>query len=272
MYPWQAIQKYNQAKQDQKDKLGWSVKIIIQHRCTVKKSVKDFPMVHQYLYERFPGVPAHSIYITPIYLCDPAIMRNQGFYHIGGCFIPHLQVILVVKKIENGVSPPRLKFDRLLSKHHASADIEDIIVHELLHVISSKIGRSSRKFPHMEEEFVYTNCVDFYKKKGMTEEEIVTKNFLPFCIEDVFSIRGELDKIIAQLAESGIIVSDFYDQHSYKRFMSRHAEVLVEKIVARAKEMGQRMIDLYNGPGEDQAESTNALDVSEMRFVGLDLS
>ncbi len=268
MYHWQRYQKLIQAHKSEIKYYTRIVNRVIQHLGTSRVNVsRQFSAVYNYLHDRFSTVNITDI---PVYLSPASVMnKHKEFKNIGGCFIPHMEVILI--KDESGQCSfiPRRKFDRLLYEYRASVDIEDIVVHELLHAISSKLGRASRKRGHMEEEFVYSNCVDFYKQKGMSEDEIVTKNFLPFCIEDVFSMPGEMKKIISKLETSGISTDQAYGtEQEHNRFVSRHAEVIVSGIVARAIELGQQVINL----SQDKPVLPDAPNLTELRFASLDFS
>jgi uncharacterized protein Yka (UPF0111/DUF47 family) len=190
---------------------------------------------------------------------------DNHFKYIGGCYIPHLRTILI-RDNPNILSSKEQtnKFDQLISKYRASVDVDDVLVHELLHAVSAKMGRASRRFEHMEEEFVYTNCIDFYKQKGMTEDDIVNKNFLPFCMQDVFSVSREFKKVLSCIGDT----SKFYNgtTNEVESFLSDNAEQLVKEIVKRAKELGQQMINLYNG----NRNKVEMVDNTELRFSNLD--
>lgn len=265
MYRWQTSHKVQSARKAECDNIERIVKSLRAKKDTFIKPPPE--EILAYIAEKFPEVDVSKV---PIYICNHADMAKVGFAHMGGCYIHHLGLILVARFITANKSS-RNKFERLMKKYQATATTTDIIVHELFHAASAKMERSSRKGVHMEEHFVYSNCIDFYKRKGMSEDDIINNNFLPFFIEDVFTLRGEMQKIIRSLSDDGINVDDYYaDKESQRKFTSRNAEVLVEKIVSRARKMGHRMIKLHNDPkGDDVADSFQSWN---MRFAGLDFS
>ena len=152
-------------------------------------------------------------------------------------------------------------------------DVEDVIIHELIHAVSHKLGRASKKFSHMEEEFVYTNCVDFYKGKGMSEEDMVNNNFLPFCMQDVQSSQSDMAEVFACTNIPLNEVKDLSEQE-YTDFCDKHAEVIISSLKAKAKIRGHSMIDLYKKYGVEMYQTEQAdpdEDTTSLRFSSLDL-
>ncbi|MHA2279351.1 MAG: hypothetical protein ACXAC5_00460 [Promethearchaeota archaeon] len=218
---------------------------------------------------KFPDVDISDV---SIYIADPEIIEKEGFKDMGGCYIDLLKVILVKNKIEK--SKVRGKFKTLI--HEAcdlKVDVEDVLIHELIHAISYKINRSSSRYRHMEEEFVYTNCIDFYKQKGMSEEDIVNNNFLPFCLYDVYGSREEMGSIFTAVGSSLSEVQAMA-KVEYSRFLNKQAEKIVPMIKKMAQDRAFHMIKLYHKYGSEMYQTSSAEPVEDpasLRFSALDL-
>lgn len=214
-------------------------------------SLSDFPAVNDYILFKFPNISVSDI---PIYLVSESAMNTNGFSGIGGFYVHHMRLIVVKKKISIGAGATKRKFDTVLQSHiKADVAIEDIVVHEMIHAVSGEGNRSNRRFVFDEEEFVYTNSIDFYKQKGMTHEDIVNKNFIPFCIQDIFNNKSELEKVLSELQEKHKIntpvLDDKLTNHSFNIFLGRNATKIVPIIVDHARAIGFHMIDLYTKYG-----------------------
>jgi len=242
---------------------------ITQHPLTVERDITDYPEIHAYIESRFPKVDVSDIVI---YVADPGVIDKAGWKDIGGCYIDLLKVILVKNKITD--KKVRGKFKKMVQDLCAmKVDVEDVVVHELIHAVSHRINRASSKYSHMEEEFVYTNCIDFYKQKGMTEEDIVNNNFLPFCLYDVYGSAEDLSPVFAAVGSSLATVREMSKQ-SYSSFLNKHAETIVPMIKEIAQKRAYHMIDLYHKYGADMHmtdASTPAEDPASLRFSALDL-
>lgn len=227
------------------------IKKLIRQPNTQKKSLSDFPLIHQYLVAKFPHVDVSHI---PIYVVSSATMDAAGFREAGGFYIHHLGLVAVRKIIKIGDTKTQSKFIRTLYKQiKTDVQTEDVLVHEMIHAISGECSRSNRRFTFNEEEFVYTNSIDFYKQKGMTDDDIVNKNFIPFCLQDVLSDKDELSDIFFKFEKeyNFIIPSvNFEDMEQLNKFLDRYTQKLVPMVLNRAREIGFYMISLYNKYGK----------------------
>jgi hypothetical protein len=247
-----------------------SVNKVINSPTTKKTFLKDYPEVEKYLSGLFPNIDLSAI---PIYVARPNVMDRAGFKSAGGLHVSHMNVVLVRTDIEIKAGK-RNRFERLMDREiQTSVERRDVVIHELLHAVSSRT-RSGNSFSHGEEEFVYTNCVDFYKQQGQNEDEIIAGSFLPFCINDVMSDREEMAAVFAELREIEANIPDVSEltTQSYRRLMSRHAHHLVPIIVARAKNKGRAMIDLYNKYGRQSLHANTAPENStSLRMQSIDM-
>ena len=258
--------------------------------------MKDFPTVEKYIRLTFPDINVADI---PIYVATDKGLSAAGLSYIGGCYVHHMYLIVVKNKITmGGTHSTHNKFEKTLQSAMKKAmaiavydeygdeyddgswkttreiEVEDVLVHEMVHAVSGAANRSNRKYTFDEEEFVYTNTIDFYKDKGMTDEEIVNSNFLPFCVQDVLSDGKEWVKIFEEMSdEYGVKVIDLdVPQEKMNRFLGRHAELVVPIIIERGRKLGQHMIDLYNEYGRGVQVVTQVADSDvSTRFRSIDM-
>ena len=122
---------------------------------------------------------------------------------------------------------------------------------------------------HMEEEFVYTNCVDFYKRKGMTEEDIIKNNFFPFLVTDVWSNQKDIREVF-----NGLIEVDAFavlDKKEREKFLDDNAEVIISRISEKAIQKGYQMIEAYNTFGHEISKvSVKDVNANPSRFRTID--
>lgn len=271
LHRWIAEKRFADARKREMLRLEKKARKVITHKETEIKSVSDFPVIAEYLSVRFPDVDVSDI---AIHLSPPRVVERSGWRDIGGCYIRHMRVIIVKNKIETHRSP-KGAFEKLMRQQCPldATQSEDVVVHELIHAISDRIGRSSSRFTHMEEEFVYTNCIDFYKQKGMTESDIVDHNFLPFCLHDVYSSRKEMSSLFGKVGSSLGEVRNM-TKSGYRAFLNKHASVFVPLVKEKAQQKAQHMIELYKRYGEE-IYRTAAVDPTEdkiaARFASLEI-
>lgn len=222
---------------------------VIAHFATLKRTIKDFPSVSPYLKSKFPDIDISDV---EIYLASPDVMDSVGWSFAGGLYIPHLCKIFVRKYFKRNKLLG--SFNSSVNQYQKSIQTEDVLVHECLHAISHKANRYSRKFQYPEEEFVYTNCVDFYSAKGMSDEQIVRGVFLPFCINDVMKDDNEMSIIFA---ECKLDFDEFRrlrakgDNRGVYKILNSYSVILVPKIISKAEVMGFFMIDRYRMYGKN---------------------
>lgn len=269
-YRWIISQKISGKRKLIRDKIFCRAQSVIDHRLTEEKQLIDFPAVKDFLESKFPNVDLSSI---KLYLTPSRVLEKAGFKDIGGCYVRDKKIILVKNEINHHYKA-KGEFQKVMRNAcNMKADVEDVVVHEFIHAVSDLIGRSLSKYRHMEEEFVYTNCVDFYHQKGMTDEDIVDNNFLPFCLQDIYESSKEMKSVFAQVNKT---IDDIREmsEGEYQRFLNKNAEVIIPLIKKRAQEKAHKMIELYHKYGAQmyKTSSTEIIeDESAMRFSLLDL-
>lgn len=261
--------KSMKARKRQLEDMRSKVLRITKHPLTLERYISDYPEISAYIDSKFHDVNVADV---KIWVADPEVVDKEGFKDIGGCYIDTLKIIIVKNKI--GEKKVRGKFKKMVQKLCVmEVEVEDVIVHELIHAVSARINRASSRYRHMEEEFVYTNCIDFYKQKGMTEEDIVNNNFLPFCLHDVYGSKENLIPVFVAVGSSLVQVQNF-SAKQYSVFLNKHAETIVPMIKEIAQKRAYHMIGLYHKYGAEM-HLTNAIkpieDPTSMRFSALDL-
>ncbi len=258
----------SKARKRELEKYRKKIDRIAAHDLTFENKIEDFSEIQKYLASRFSQIDISDI---KIYVADPEVVNKEGWKHAGGCYIDVLKVILVKNKIENPTV--RGKFNKMMQESSfMEVEVEDVVIHELIHAISHRMNRASSRFSHMEEEFVYTNCLDFYKQKGMTEDDIVNNNFLPFCVQDVYS--SEMSDVWKSINKTSSEIREISaDQRKYTALLNRHAEIIVPLIIKKAKEKAYRMIEMYHKYGSEMYQTSDEVikDSSSLRFSNLDL-
>lgn len=267
---WVINQKISHERKLARAKAYQRAERVIKHGLTEEKELSDFPAVSSYLSSRFPEV---DLSVIKLYLSPPRVMERCGWRDIGGCYIPGMRTILVKSEIGHHCKAKGKFQEMMRDSCSLNTDVEDVVVHEMIHAISDLVGRSSSKYSHMEEEFVYTNCIDFYRKKGMSTDDIVNNNFLPFCLHDVFDSIKDMTEVFA---EAGQTVDEIrrMSKEEYQRFLNKKAEIIIPLIKNKAQVKARRMIELYNKYGKEIYTTSlpkPVEDESAMRFSSLDL-
>lgn len=267
---WAINQQISRKRKLAREKVFRQADRVISHNLTVQKQLADFPVVADYLSLKFPDV---DLSVIQLYVTPPKVIEKAGWKDIGGCYIRDKRVILVKNEINHHYKA-KGKFQSMMRDAcNMKADVEDVIVHEFIHAISDLIGRSLAKYQHMEEEFVYTNCIDFYYKKGMSDDDIVNNNFLPFCLQDIYESGKEMSNIFAKVNRTVDEIRQMTEEE-YARFLNKNAEVLIPLLRLRAQEKARKMIELYHKYGAKMHKTSSAEvveDETAMRFSSLDL-
>jgi len=252
MSPW-AYQTIKKMQQEELKELESRVKKIIDSAETTTKEISDFSEIDSYLQENFSKVDLSDI---SIYLSAARVMNRNGFEDAAGCYIDCFKSIFVKKRIKMCSAGKGRFYTEIYRLMDCTIDTEDVVMHELMHAISVKVrSGGGARFVNNEEEFVYTNCVDFYRRKGKSDEEIVKTSFLPFCLHDVMSDK-KIIRALCKEAGSTIPNPKVYSRSVYKRkidsIFNSHAKFLASRIVEKAKARSYKMIELHDRYGRHQ--------------------
>jgi len=276
MRMWQWTQGLSKMREADRIDCEERVSKILQDEETTPKRIDDYPKISEYLHDKFPDIDVSDV---SIYIASANAMHAAGWSHAGGLYVHHMSLILVKralssrKRSRGRKKKKKNEFDQLLDKTiDNKLQVEDILVHELIHAVSGRANRASRKFVNQEEEFVFTNCIDLYKQKGMTDFDIATEVFLPFCVQNVLQDGKTLIKILSQ---HNCIPPDTGSMEALRNpygLLNRHKDVIVSKVVEKAKKNALLMIDLYNRYGSKTYFVSEApLMDNKLKFASIDL-
>lgn len=213
------------------------------------KHISDFKDIHEYLSRKFDSVDVTDI---KIYIAPSSRFAKANWSEVGGLYIPHLLTVLVKDRITIKSTVDNSIFANKMLGIQAKVEMDDVLVHEMIHAVSHKGNRSSQAYRNMEEIFVYTNCIEYYLSKGMTEHDIVKNVILPFCVEDVVTNNPDMNKIMQNLHKTGVKLINLSDAPMPVRqdFFDEHADFIVEEIRRMATEKGNFMIETYKKYGQ----------------------
>lgn len=206
-----------------------------------KQWVHHWPEIHTYL-QKF-GVNVESV---PIYRCSVLQFERAGLGCAGGCFIPSVCSVFIKDQGEKS-EPSKNRFDQVISKYSLKASVDDIVVHEMLHAVSFLLRRSSNKNVHMEEEFVYMNSIEYYLSKGMSEDEIVKKIFLPFSMQDVLMSTKYMNEFVLEINPA--VNFSALPEDKKMSFLNNNAEAISEKIYNKGHSLGMEMVRYFKMNG-----------------------
>jgi len=208
----------------------------------MKTFLGAYPAVDEYVSKKFPEKNFSNI---PVYLVASQRMDKNGFMGVGGLYDPESKQILIRRSWHHKEQTSR--FDVCLNRYRARVEREDIIVHEFMHAASHLINRASRKYKNMEEKFAYQECIGFYRRKGMSDEEIINNNFLPFFIQEVLTSRPRMLNVMFNFRDAtGQENASSKLDLPYKRFykyLNTNAFLITKHIVAMARDMASAMIE-----------------------------
>lgn len=241
-------------------------KIIIDHG--IQKNISDFPVVKDYLNKKFSSVDISNIkiYISPAEFFDEA-----SFGFASGIYFPTLLTVVINDR--SNVKPEHCKsvFKNKLTQMQSkvSTKIDDVLVHEMIHAISHKSNRSSQIYTNMEEIFVYTNCIEYYLERGVSEKEIIERDILPFCVADVLGNKDIFNKMLQDLYKVGVPSVDFWEMEEEDKelFLDQYVDFFISQIKRLAMEKGFFMIETYKKYGQTLSILPNGpLDNRKLRF------
>lgn len=238
---------------------------------TEQVSLDRFSEAHSFICETFPGVDFSSV---KIYLASPEVFKKNQFGTCHGLYLPSLRTIFVQRMEERKADARAMllqkKLDQLVGN---TITTEEILVHELCHAASHITGRACRMYSHAEEEFAYCTSAIFYKKKGLSDEEIVDQHFLVFCFNDLLGSMTEMQAACAAIDQESDFLDAADDVKAYRAFLKKHTERLFPVLLERARERASSMIQMYNRYGFclDGTETQDSESVCLVDFDDADL-
>lgn len=204
------------------------------------RNINDFPEINKFISDRFPTLSLENI---PIYIFNEEVMIKGGFKGINGAFFPDLNYIICIDKPNVVLGKGKGIFFKMLHDTvKKELNIDDIVVHELMHAVSANTNRVNRVYKNNEEEFVFTNCIDFYKSKGMTDEDISESILMAFFLNEIMETKKHMVKLFQ---ECDLSIDCFDSNKEYLKQLNKNADKLVSRIVMKSKENSKHMIECY---------------------------
>lgn len=263
MWKWAMTHQMIKEQAALKKKFLSEINKILNHPKTQKLELSAYPKVLDYISEKFPGV---DVLTVDARIISHEATKGTELHYAGGFFVESQNLLVVKDQIKKYT---RGKYNKLMTSYYGTPEFEDILLHELLHVVSAKVQRSSRLHSHMEEEFVYANCIDFYKRKGMTDASIISDNFFPFLANDVWKNSSDIKYVLKGLASLDELAA--MTKRARDKFINANAELLVNRVADRATAKGWQMFEVYNKYGHTFT-SVNNQPNKRSRFSVLDFS
>jgi len=253
--------------------------VVYKAQCVIDNSLRktfltEYQSICCYLSKKFPEQIDYLKQI-PVYIATQAIMNKNGWQGVGGLYIRPLKCILIKENVDddNAQNGESKLLELLYVRDSSKCTEEDVIVHEFLHAVSHSINRSSSYYKNMEEEFVYTNCIEFYLNKNLSIRDIIRYNFFPFFAQDILSSYESMCQISLK---AGVDFSEakLMTNEQYASFLDSHAESFASQIKKEAYHRAIGMVKLYNKFGKKMYNVTGGQtvdDISSARFASLDL-
>lgn len=248
---------------------------VLQHEDTSWLFLSDYKSVQNYISGKFPKIDLSGV---NMYLTSKKAMEEAGLKDMGGCYIDAIKTIFVLdyKSLNGDYDEDDGKFGKAVRDIcHTILQVEDVLVHEVMHAVSSLMERCTKHYKNAEEEFVYTHCVEFYRNKGISDEQIIDGHFLPFCLNDIMSNRNDLSHVFSKLKKekglNSVPCEDDYTDDEYRAFLDRHSDFLAPVFVNEARIRARHMIECYEKYGCRSASADDVDRSLENRFRWLNL-
>ena len=201
------------------------------HPDTVVIKYPQYKEAFDYVDKKFPEEDVKSV---TVYHCNQRFLAKLGYEGVGGFFEKVMKTIVLSS------------LDYSKSKKYsikAKMEVDEVLVHELLHYVydCDGFGKSSYR---VDEEFAYGNSIGYLRSKGMSDEEIVNNNFLPF-----FVSIADRKKIIRK-----VLLENDYDLHKFykrsmkyqKRVLERLRNKIFEEIKISSFDQGMKLVEIYS--------------------------
>jgi len=197
--------------------------IILKHIGKIKSSANtreirypEYKESFDYVDNKFPG---NKVKDVSVFLCSKGFLKNLGYVGLGGFFEKILKTIIICNE----------------------GDVDETIVHEMLHYVSD-LSLATSYSVEIEEEFAYINSIDYLRDKGRTDEYIVSTIFLPY-------LMGKVDKnviIKKVLSAEDLEIFNRKNLSVQKRILGKYRKKIENEMKERAMTLGNNIIELHN--------------------------
>jgi len=214
---------------------------------------EEFPVISLYVGKKYPGVDISHV---KTFRASGYALDKEGFLGIGGLYIEDMKTILIRGSSRSEIGPVSgtilSRFNEQMKKHTFRATQKDYLMHEMFHAVSAELGRSSRKFLYMEEEFAYVNCIDFYRQTEKKSEEKIISSILPFALQSVLNSREGLLEVLSEIRDTihmPPISAISLPRPAYFKLIEDNAYRFVKTAAAMACKKAKDMIEHYDKNG-----------------------
>ena len=148
------------------------------HPKTVIISYPKYKESYDYVDELFPDANIKEI---KIYQCESSYFDGLGYKRAKGFYLIYNKIIIISSSCSNNSCENDLfEYKDIvdLDKINVQYSIDEVLVHEMIHYVSGLSGITSTEM--FEEEFAYGNSVEYFKKKGYSEEDIISQKLIVF--------------------------------------------------------------------------------------------
>lgn len=237
---------------------------------TFKKSITEYKKPFEFIKNEYPFV---NILDVEVYETRKNILDQVGIKYAAGIFFPYSKTVVLVRQKDlnsTAFSSEKLSsFEKLLSDHtfNNALQIDDVAVHEFLHAVSQKCRPILSNYASQEEQFVYTNSVKYFRQQGLSDKDIILKQFLPNCINDILSSGESIKNIVNSIIDK----HPKYKSFSYHDMIEEIPKTLVDCVVNKAIENAENMIDDYDKHGiKVLTDNHNIINVSRASLINFD--
>jgi len=221
---------------------------------------KDCKKAYDYVDKLFPKAKVKDV---TIYCASKSCLDRLGLKGIGGCYDRMSQILVISEDLDFSSSK---KKDSTWSTIIAKVEMDEVIVHELLHYVSIS-KKNSITSMNLEEEFAYGNSIEYLRANGRSDNDIIENNFMPF-----FMTTVDGRKVARQvLMSNGYDIEDVITkpEKEQKKILKKVDEDLFKETKKIATEKAKLLIRIYS---EDvDAYDIDPDDSEENEFSMIDL-
>ncbi|MFA5598958.1 MAG: hypothetical protein WDA06_00040 [Phenylobacterium sp.] len=149
------------------------------HPSTQVCSYTNCESAYNYVQSRFPAVDIKDV---KFYLSSRDFLDSLGYTSARGFFNKSKKTIVIASDEKSKITPDNIIDDIIIDIKN-----DEVVVHELLHYVSSMLSR--RLHDAAEEEFAYGYSLQYFKNKGYSNSHIVHNILLPYFMSVVAKDR-----------------------------------------------------------------------------------
>jgi hypothetical protein len=183
--------------------------------------------------------PKEDVKSVVVYHCNQKFLSRLGYKGVGGFFEKVMKTV-VLSSLDHGSS----------KKYSITAKIEidEVLVHELLHYVCDCEG-VRKSSVEVEEEFAYGNSIGYLRSKGMSDEDIVNNNFLPFFVS-IADNKKVIKKILLQ-NEYDLKEFSTYSIKRQNKILGRFKKTIFEEIKQTSFDKAMELIAIYSDSDDE---------------------